>query len=141
MRILYGEGDRFGCWLDVAAQAIVWHALDAPDEGAALPPGRGLPLSGPSEQALAAAADAAANSDASPARPKGLAWGSDLWLDRGVRLKGAGAGTGAPRPAGADGVEELPAGVRAIAHGRPGAAHRRPSNVGRSVETGLAWSG
>ncbi len=27
VRILYGEGDRFGCWLDVAAEAIVWHEL------------------------------------------------------------------------------------------------------------------
>ncbi len=27
VRILYGEGDRYGCWLDVAADAIVWHAL------------------------------------------------------------------------------------------------------------------
>ena len=25
--ILYGEGDRFGCWLDVALGAIVWHRL------------------------------------------------------------------------------------------------------------------
>lgn len=27
VRILYGEGDRFGCWLDVALDAIVWHRL------------------------------------------------------------------------------------------------------------------
>ena len=27
VRILYGEGDRFGCWLDVAADAIEWHEL------------------------------------------------------------------------------------------------------------------
>lgn len=31
VRILYGEGDRYGCWLDVAADAIVWHEL--PGEG------------------------------------------------------------------------------------------------------------
>ena len=27
MKILYGEGDRYGCSLDVAADAIVWHEL------------------------------------------------------------------------------------------------------------------
>ena len=27
VRILYGEGDRYGCWLDVAADAIVWHEV------------------------------------------------------------------------------------------------------------------
>ena len=141
MRILYGEGDRFGCWLDVAVQAIVWHALGAPDAGAALPPGSGAPPSYSREPALAAAADAAAGGDASPARPKALAWGSDLWLERGVFLERAGAGAGAPRPAGEDSVGELPGGVRAVAHGRLGAAHRRPSNMGRSVRSGLAWSG
>ncbi|KAK9834907.1 hypothetical protein WJX81_007705 [Elliptochloris bilobata] len=31
VRILYGEGDRFGCWVDVAAEAIVWHAIGEPD--------------------------------------------------------------------------------------------------------------
>lgn len=31
IRILYGEGDRFGCWLDVAADAIVWHELSGED--------------------------------------------------------------------------------------------------------------
>ena len=141
MRILYGEGDRFGCWLDVAAQAIVWHALG--EAGAALPPGSGPPPGDHSEQALAAAGPAAgpaAGGDVNPARPKALAWGSDLWLDRGVRLKRAAAGAGEPPPAGEDSVEALPAGVHAVAHGRHGAAHRRPSNAGRSVRTGLAWS-
>ncbi len=27
VRILYGEGDRFGCWVDVAADAIAWHEV------------------------------------------------------------------------------------------------------------------
>ncbi len=36
VRIFYGEGDRFGCWLDVAADAIAWHALGSPDAGSAL---------------------------------------------------------------------------------------------------------
>jgi hypothetical protein len=27
VRILYGEGDRYGCWVDVAADAIVWHEM------------------------------------------------------------------------------------------------------------------
>ncbi|KAK9830983.1 hypothetical protein WJX81_005385 [Elliptochloris bilobata] len=31
VRILYGEGDRYGCWIDIPAPAIVWHALDPPD--------------------------------------------------------------------------------------------------------------
>ena len=31
MRILYGEGDRYGCWVDIPAPAIVWHALAPPD--------------------------------------------------------------------------------------------------------------
>lgn len=35
VRIFYGEGDGFGCWLDVAAGAIVWHALGSPDAGSA----------------------------------------------------------------------------------------------------------
>ena len=34
VRILYGEGDRHGCWLDVLADNIVWHELSDP---AALP--------------------------------------------------------------------------------------------------------
>ena len=34
VRILYGEGDRYGCWLDVLADNIVWHELSDP---AALP--------------------------------------------------------------------------------------------------------
>ena len=33
VRILYGEGDRYGCWLDVAADNIVWHELSDPSEG------------------------------------------------------------------------------------------------------------
>ena len=31
VRILYGEGDRYGCWVDIPAAAIVWHALALPD--------------------------------------------------------------------------------------------------------------
>ena len=38
VRILYGEGDRFGCWLDVAAEAIEWRELGEPDAGAVSPP-------------------------------------------------------------------------------------------------------
>ena len=30
VRILYGEGDRYGCWLDVLADNIVWHELSDP---------------------------------------------------------------------------------------------------------------
>ena len=34
VRILYGEGDRYGCWLDVLAANIVWHELS---DAAAVP--------------------------------------------------------------------------------------------------------
>eukprot|EP00884_Botryococcus_braunii_P008167 jgi/Botrbrau1/17351/Bobra.0015s0095.1 len=27
LRILYGEGDRYGCWLDIPTRNIVWHPL------------------------------------------------------------------------------------------------------------------
>ena len=30
LRILYGEGDRYGCWLDVLVDNIVWHELSDP---------------------------------------------------------------------------------------------------------------
>ena len=32
VRILYGEGDRYGCWLDVLADNIVWHPVSNPAE-------------------------------------------------------------------------------------------------------------
>ena len=38
VRILYGEGDRYGCWLDVVASNIVWHELS--DPAAMLPAGQ-----------------------------------------------------------------------------------------------------
>ena len=38
VRILYGEGDRYGCWLDIVASAIVWHELS--DPAAMLPAGQ-----------------------------------------------------------------------------------------------------
>jgi hypothetical protein len=37
VRILYGEGDRYGCWLDAVASNIVWHELADP---AKLPTGQ-----------------------------------------------------------------------------------------------------
>ncbi|KAK9818993.1 hypothetical protein WJX81_003370 [Elliptochloris bilobata] len=30
LQVLYGEGDRFGCVLDIPVDRIVWHAVDAP---------------------------------------------------------------------------------------------------------------
>ena len=42
VRILYGEGDRYGCWLDVLADNIVWHAISSPGE---LAPGQPAPES------------------------------------------------------------------------------------------------
>lgn len=27
LQILYGEGDRYGCWLDILVGNIVWHPL------------------------------------------------------------------------------------------------------------------
>ena len=38
VRILYGEGDRYGCWLDIVASNIVWHELSDPT--AMLPAGQ-----------------------------------------------------------------------------------------------------
>ena len=29
IRIFYGEGDRYGCWLDIDTRSIVWHALES----------------------------------------------------------------------------------------------------------------
>ena len=29
LRIYYGEGDKFGCWLDMDVRQIVWQKLDA----------------------------------------------------------------------------------------------------------------
>lgn len=29
VRIFYGEGDRFGCWLDINTDAIVWHRVSS----------------------------------------------------------------------------------------------------------------
>ena len=40
VRILYGEGDRYGCWLDVLADNIVWHPISSPAEMA---PGQPAP--------------------------------------------------------------------------------------------------
>ena len=136
MRILYGEGDRFGCWLDVAVEAIVWHELGAPDASAALPPSRGQPPSLPSGRGVAAAADAAAGGTADAAKFETLAWGSDLWLERGVRLRPGTSGAG-----GNDSLKEPPGGVRAVAHSRLAAAHRRSRDLGRLGRVGLAWSG
>ena len=39
VRILYGEGDRYGCWLDVLAANIVWHELSDPAAVPASQPG------------------------------------------------------------------------------------------------------
>ena len=30
VRIFYGEGDRYGCWLDIDTDTIVWHELRPP---------------------------------------------------------------------------------------------------------------
>jgi hypothetical protein len=43
LRVLYGEGERLFCWIDVATEAIVWHALAAP---------RSLPTSSGSEGSM-----------------------------------------------------------------------------------------
>ena len=40
VRILYGEGDRYGCWLDVLVDNIVWHPISNPAEMA---PGQPAP--------------------------------------------------------------------------------------------------
>lgn len=29
VRIFYGEGDRYGCWLDINADTIVWHRVSS----------------------------------------------------------------------------------------------------------------
>lgn len=28
VRIYYGEGDRYGCWLDVDVKSILWHEVE-----------------------------------------------------------------------------------------------------------------
>lgn len=43
VRILYGEGDRYGCWLDVLAANIVWHELSDPAVLPASQPGADMP--------------------------------------------------------------------------------------------------
>ena len=43
LRILYGEGDRYGCWLDVLADNIVWHELSDPAALPASQPGADTP--------------------------------------------------------------------------------------------------
>ena len=52
MRILYGEGDRYSCWVDVQADAIAWHELSSglplkpvqASPGSALVRGNGIPI-------------------------------------------------------------------------------------------------
>ena len=62
VRILYGEGDRYGCWVDIPAPAIVWHALAPPDgTPAAVPAASAAPVPPQGATALqATAADAVA---------------------------------------------------------------------------------
>ena len=48
VRILYGEGDRYGCWLDVLADNIVWHPISNPAEIA--PAGMALGQPAPNTQ-------------------------------------------------------------------------------------------
>ena len=40
LRVYYGEGDRYGCWLDIDMRNIVWHRLkgsSGPAKSRALP--------------------------------------------------------------------------------------------------------
>ena len=30
LRVMYSEGEHLFCWIDVATEAIVWHALQTP---------------------------------------------------------------------------------------------------------------
>ncbi len=133
VRILYGEGDRFGCWLDVAADAIVWHALGAPDAGAMLP----------------APAAAPPGADLAPARlqvpqllPLGASdWVADMWAERGVmaRLAGGGGAPGAGQPeAIADSAVRATARGRSSANARARALGRRGRDERKSgAETSL----
>ena len=138
VRIVYGEGDRFGCWLDVVADSIVWHAVGAPDAGATLPQSRSsLPTRMPPTAAAEAPAGAA-DSD----RP-GPSWESDLWLERGIRLPQAGRqapGSGSREPGSVSGnvlVKDRAGGVRASAHGR-GVSSRHAKRRERDVRRGRA---
>ncbi len=47
VRILYGEGDRYACWVDIPAAAIVWHALAPPDGALAAAPAASAALADP----------------------------------------------------------------------------------------------
>ncbi len=119
VRILYGEGDRFGCWLDVAADAIVWHALGDPDAGATLP----------------APAAAPPGADLAPARPHAPQllplgasdWTADMWAERGVMARLAG-GDGAPGAGQSEAIAD--SAVRATARGRS-SANARVRTLGR----------
>ena len=118
MRILYGEGDRFGCWLDVAADAIAWHALGEPDADSVLPqPGPSTP-----EPIVATAASAAMIAELARLEPN---WEGDQWLERRTPMRLAGVqGTGSSRgdPPASGGnaglVRDLGDGLRGLAHGR-----------------------
>jgi len=112
VRILYGEGDQFGCWLDVVADAIVWHALGEPDAGAGLPPAA-LAARPAGAGAHADAAAGGAQADAGDAEARLV----DQWLEAGARSgPGSGrllGGARAPAGAGADGSTGRPV-VRSV---------------------------
>ena len=121
VRILYGEGDRFGCWLDVPADAIVWHALGAPDAGATLP----APAAAPPGAGLAPA-----RPQAPPLLPLGASdWVADMWAERGVmaRLTGRGGAPGAGQPEAPEGSALR---ATAVARGRS-SANARVRALGR----------
>ena len=65
MRILYGEGDRYGCWVDIPAPAIVWHALAPPD---------GTPAAAPAASAAPVPPQGAAALQATAADASAAAW-------------------------------------------------------------------
>lgn len=115
---MYGEGDRFGCWLDVAADAIAWHALDAADGAPAAP----LPAQLASNEGAAAGAAAATAAPAvgaeklltMPAMDGGMRL-ADQWLER---TPGSGVGSAA-----GSGDADMP----------PGGADQPTAAVGRGT--------
>ena len=140
VRILYGEGDRFGCWLDVAADAIAWHALGEPDAESL------LPQPGPSTPEPVAAAAAAPAATAKTTRPEPV-WEGDQWLERTAPLRLAGvqglvSSRGEPPASGGSAglVRDLAGGLRGLAHGR-GARTREGRRRDRDTRRGGAAGG
>lgn len=104
MRILYGEGDRFGCWLDVAAEAIVWHPLGGPDSDSVIqarPPTQPSVATSPTR-----AADAGADAAAGDLFVIGE-YGAAQVQVRLVEHSGAGGGLGGPLLVDMDSIRPL----------------------------------